>query len=177
VSAAFIDYDRDGWLDLFVGNYLHYGVESEVHCLSVTGQRDYCPPNSYRPQPSRLYHNKGNGTFEDVTGKALVGGAYGPALGVSTADFNGDGWLDIYVANDGEPNLLWINQRNGTFKETAQLAGAAVNAAGNAESGMGVDAGDFDNDGDEDLLVANLRGEGNDLFVNDGSALFEAQSG
>jgi len=173
VSAAFIDYDRDGWLDLFVGNYLHYGVESEVHCLSVTGQRDYCPPNSYRPQPSRLYHNKGNGTFEDVTGKALVGGAYGPALGVSTADFNGDGWLDIYVANDGEPNLLWINQRNGTFKETAQLAGVAVNAAGNAESGMGVDAGDFDNDGDEDLFVTNWLNQMNTLYVNDGAGNFE----
>ena len=119
VSAAFVDYDRDGWLDLFVGNYLIYSLEADVHCLSVTGQRDYCPPNSYRAQPSRLYHNRGNGTFEDVTSKALVGGAYGPALGVSTADFNGDGWIDIYVANDGEPNQLWINQHNGTFKETA----------------------------------------------------------
>ena len=83
----------------------------------MTGQRDYCPPNSYRAQPSRLYHNRRNGTFEDVTAKALLGGAYGPALGVSTADFNGDGWIDIYVGNDGEPNQLWINQRNGTFKE------------------------------------------------------------
>ena len=78
VSAAFVDYDRDGWLDLFVGNYLIYSLESDVHCLSVTGQRDYCPPNSYRPQPSRLYHNRGNGTFEDVTSKALVGGALRP---------------------------------------------------------------------------------------------------
>jgi hypothetical protein len=173
VSAAFVDYDRDGWLDLFVGNYLHYGVESEVHCLSVTGQRDYCPPNSYRAQPSRLYHNRGNGTFEDVTGKALVGGAYGPALGVTTADFNGDGWIDIYVANDGVPNLLWINQRNGTFKETAQLAGVAVNAAGNAESGMGVDAGDFDNDGDEDIFVTNWLSQMNTLYVNDGTGNFE----
>ena len=106
VSAAFVDYDRDGWLDLFVGNYLIYSLEGDIHCLSVTGQRDYCPPNSYRAQPSRLYHNRRNGTFEDVTAKALVGGAYGPALGVSTADFNGDGWIDIYVGNDGEPNQL-----------------------------------------------------------------------
>jgi len=173
VSAAFVDYDRDGWLDLFVGNYLHYTVESEVQCLSVTGQRDYCPPNSYRAQPSRLYRNRRNGTFEDVTSRTLVGGAYGPALGVTTADFNGDGWIDIYVANDGVPNLLWINQRNGTFKETAQLAGAAVNAAGNAESGMGVDAGDFDNDGDEDLFVTNWLSQMNTLYVNDGTGNFE----
>jgi hypothetical protein len=173
VSAAFVDYDRDGWLDLFVGNYLIYSLAGDLHCLSVAGQRDYCPPNSYRAQPSHLYRNRRNGTFEDVTAKALVGGAYGPALGVSTADFNGDGWIDIYVANDGEPNLLWINQHNGTFKETAQLAGAAVNAAGNAESGMGVDAGDFDNDGDEDLFVTNWLNQMNTLYVNDGSGNFE----
>jgi len=173
VSAAFVDYDRDGWLDLFVGNYLHYNLQSDVHCLSVTGQRDYCPPNSYRAQPSRLYHNRRDGTFEDVTSRVLVGGAYGPALGVTTADFNGDGWIDIYVAIDGMPNLLWINQRNGTFKETAQLAGAAVNAAGNAESGMGVDAGDFDNDGDEDLFVTNWLSQMNTLYVNDGTGNFE----
>ena len=110
VSAAFFDYDRDGWLDLFVGNYLIYSLDGDVQCLSVTGRRDYCPPNSYRAQPSHLYHNRGNGTFEDVTAQALVGGAYGPALGVSTADFNGDGWIDLYVANDGQPNQLWINQ-------------------------------------------------------------------
>jgi len=173
VSAAFVDYDRDGWLDLFVGNYLHYSVESDVHCLSVTGQRDYCPPSSYRAQPSRLYHNRGNGTFEDVTSRALAGGAYGPTLGITTADFNRDGWIDLYLANDGVPNLLWINQHDGTFKETAQLAGAAVNAAGNAESGMGVDAGDFDNDGDEDLFVTNWVSQMNTLYVNDGSGNFE----
>jgi hypothetical protein len=117
VSAAFVDYDRDGWLDLFVGNYLHYSIESEVQCLSVTGQRDYCPPNSYRAQPSRLYHNRRNGTFEDVTSRALVGGAYGPALGVTTADFNGDGRYLRGQRRCAKP--LWINQRNGTFKETA----------------------------------------------------------
>ena len=119
VSAAFVDYDRDGFLDLFVGNYLLYSTDGDIDCLAVTGQHDYCPPNSYRAQPSRLYHNRGNGTFEDVTRKALVGGAYGPALGVSTADFDGDGWLDIYVGNDGVANQLWINQRNGTFKDDA----------------------------------------------------------
>jgi hypothetical protein len=173
VSAAFVDYDRDGWLDLFVGNYLIYSLAGDVHCLSVTGQRDYCPPESYRAQPSRLYHNRGNGTFEDVTAKALIGGAYGPALGVSTADFNGDGWIDIYVANDGQPNQLWINQRNGTFKDVAPLAGAAVNGAGNAEASMGVDAGDFDNDGDEDIFITNWLNQMNILYRNDGTGNFE----
>ena len=173
VSATFFDYDRDGWLDLFVGNYLLYSLAGDIQCLSVTGRRDYCPPNSYRAQPSRLYHNRGNGTFEDVTAKALVGGAYGPALGASTADFNNDGWIDLYVANDGQPNQLWINQHNGTFKDTAFLAGAAVSGTGQAEASMGVDAGDFDNDGDEDLFITNWLDQMNVLYVNDGSGNFE----
>jgi hypothetical protein len=173
VSSSFVDYDRDGFLDLFVGNYLLYTTEGDIDCLAVTGQHDYCPPNSYRAQPSRLYHNRGNGTFEDVTRKALLGGAYGPALGVSTADFDGDGWLDIYVGNDGVANQLWINQKNGTFKDTAFLAGAAVNGAGNAEASMGIDAGDYDNDGDEDLFITNWLAQMNILYVNDGKGAFE----
>jgi len=173
VSAAFFDYDRDGWLDLFVGNYLIYSVAGDIQCESVTGRRDYCPPNSYREQPSHLYHNRGNGTFEDVTAKALVGGAYGPALGVSTADFNNDGWIDLYVANDSKPNQLWINQHNGTFKDTAFLAGVAVSGTGQAEASMGVDAGDVENDGDEDLIVTNWLDQMNAFYLNDGSGNFE----
>jgi hypothetical protein len=173
VSAAFVDYDRDGWLDLYVGNYLIYSVEGDKKCLSVTGRRDYCPPNSYRGQPDRLYHNRGRGVFEDVTRKALIGGAYGPALGVSTADFDGDGWLDIYVGNDGEPNQLWMNQHNGTFKDVAPLNGAAVNGAGNSEASMGIDAGDIDGDGDEDLIITNWMSQMNTLYVNDGHGVFE----
>jgi hypothetical protein len=173
VSATFFDYDRDGWLDLFVGNYLNYSLAGDIQCQSVTGRRDYCPPNSYRAQPSRLFHNRGNGTFEDVTAKALIGGAYGPALGVSTADFNNDGWIDLYVANDSQPNQLWINQHNGRFKDTAFLAGAAVSGTGQAEASMGVDAGDIDNDGDEDLIVTNWLDQMNALYVNDGMGNFE----
>src|SRR5712691_10837523 len=173
VSASFVDYDRDGWLDLFVGNYLIYSLDADARCLSPSGQRDYCPPASYRARPSRLYHNRGNGTFEDVTARALVGGAYGPALGVATADFNGDGWIDLYVANDGQPNQLWINQRNGTFKDTAFVSGSAVNSTGNATASMGVDAGDFDNDGDDDLIITNWLDQMNTLFVNDGTGNFE----
>jgi hypothetical protein len=176
VSASFVDYDRDGWLDLFVGNYLDYSIESNQECFLVSGERDYCPPTAYRAQPDRLYHNNRDGTFSDVTAKALVGGEYGPALGVTTADFNGDGWLDIYVANDNHDNLLWVNQRDGTFRNTALLSGAALTADGKAEASMGVDAGDFDNDGDEDLFITELTGEGSNLYVNDGTGVFEDRS-
>ena len=173
VPAAFVDVDRDSLLDLFVGNYLIYSISADLDCLSVTGQSDYCPPNSYRAQPSRLFRNRGNGTFEDITTRALTGGAYGPALGISTADFDGDGWMDIYVGNDGQANQLWMNQRDGTFKDTAFVAGAAVNGAGNAEASMGIDAGDFDNDGDEDIFITNWMAQMNILYLNTGGGVFE----
>jgi enediyne biosynthesis protein E4 len=176
VSSTFVDYDRDGWLDLFVGNYLTYRIEASTPCFSASGRRDYCSPDVYRPQPSHLYHNNRNGTFTDVTVASGMAGDFGPALGVVSADVNADGWSDLYVANDGQPNQLWINQRDGTFKNTGLLSGAALNPHGKAKAGMGVDAGDFDNDGDEDLFVTNLKGEGNDLYVNDGSGVFDAQS-
>ena len=138
VSAAFVDYDRDGWLDLFVGNYVNYSVEADKPCLHPIGSLlDYCPPSVYRPQPGRLYHNNRDGTFTDVTAAAGMAREFGPALGVSTADFNGDGWIDIYVANDGAPNQLWINQRDGTFTNTALLAGAALGADGEAKGEHG----------------------------------------
>ena len=176
VSASFVDYDRDGWLDLFVGNYLNWRDGLSAPCFGPSGRPDYCSPNVYQPEPSHLYHNNRDGTFTDVTARAGLANDFGPALGVSTADFNGDGWIDIYVANDGQPNQLWINQHDGTFKNTGLLSGTALSAHGKAKSGMGVDAGDVDNDGDEDLLVTNLTGEGADLYVNNGSALFEEQS-
>jgi hypothetical protein len=177
VSAAFLDYDRDGWVDLFVGNYLSWRPELNIPCFSASGRPDYCSPNVFKPLPSRLYHNNRDGTFTDVTEKAGILREFGPALGVSTPDVNGDGWPDIYVANDGRPNQLWINQHDGTFKNTGLLSGTALSSQGKAKSGMGVDAGDIDNDGDDDLFVTNLTGEGNDLYVNDGSGLFEERSG
>jgi hypothetical protein len=172
VSAAFVDIDRDGWLDLFVGQYLNYSIAGNVVCYSVSGQRDYCPPNVYRARPSHLFRNNRDGTFTDITGEAGMANEYGPALGVSTADFNGDGWIDIYVANDGAPNQLWINQRDRTFKNTALLAGAAVSAEGRLKASMGVDAGDFDGDGDDDVFVGELTGQGADLYINDGTGVF-----
>jgi hypothetical protein len=177
VSAAFVDYDRDGWLDLFVGNYVYYSVDGDKPCLhSIGSLRDYCPPSAYRAQPSHLYHNNRDGTFTDVTAAAGMGREFGPALGVSTADFNGDGWIDIYVANDGAPNQLWINRHDGTFTNTALHAGAALGADGEAKGSMGVDAADFDHDGDEDLFITAIAREGHDLYVNDGSGVFEEQA-
>jgi hypothetical protein len=176
VAAAFFDYDRDGWLDLYVGSYLRYSVESATPCFGPSGARDYCTPNTYRPAPGHLFHNNRDGTFTDVTARSRIASEFGPALGVSTADFNGDGWIDLYVANDSQPNQLWINQHDGTFKNTALIAGAALTQEGRAEASMGVDAGDFDNDGDEDLFITEQTGEGHNLFVNDGHGAFTDQS-
>ncbi len=171
-SAAWVDYDRDGRLDLFVANYLDFNVKGNKRCYASTGERDYCTPKMYQPVPARLFRNRGDGTFEDVTEAAGIGAAVGPGLGVVCADFNGDGWLDIYVANDGAPAHLWINQRNGTFKESSLLSGTAYNAEGAPQAGMGVAAGDFDNDGDEDIIKTNLTKEGCNLYVNDGRGNF-----
>jgi enediyne biosynthesis protein E4 len=173
VSASFVDIDSDGWLDLYVGNYLRYTLASNTRCQSPSGAADYCTPDSYQPLPDRLYRNQRNGTFVDVSAWSQISRAFGPALGVSTADFNGDGWMDIYVANDGQENQLWINRKDGTFENRGLLAGVALPLTGKAEGSMGVDAGDIDDDGDEDLMVTELTGEGTNVFVNDGSAVFE----
>jgi enediyne biosynthesis protein E4 len=172
-SAAFLDYDRDGDLDLFVANYLDFSIASNEVCHDAVGARDYCSPRSYRPVPDRLYRNDGNGRFSDATGPSGVSRADGAGLGVATGDYNGDGWIDLYVANDATPNQLWINQRNGTFADEGLLSGAAVNAAGNPEGSMGIASGDFDLDGDEDLAVTNIAGEAFVLYQNDGKGNFE----
>ena len=176
VSASFLDYDRDGWLDLFVGNYLSFSLETHIPCFNRSGPPDYCPPEVYRAQPDRLYRNRGDGTFADVTTTAGLAYTFGPALGVATADYNNDGWMDIFVANDQQENQLWINQRDGTFSDMAPLWGAALGASGEAKADMGVDAGDFDNDGDEDLFVTELISQGSTLYVNDGQGLFDERS-
>ncbi|MEP6707953.1 MAG: CRTAC1 family protein, partial [Pyrinomonadaceae bacterium] len=172
-SAAFFDYDRDGWLDLIVLNYIDFSVTKSPTCYATTTAKDYCGPKAFRAPGNRLFHNKGDGTFADVTVSAGVDREFGHALGVVTADFDADGWIDMYVANDGDPNQLWINQKNGIFKNEALLAGAAVNRDGQAEAGMGVDAGDFDGHGTEDIFVTHLMDETNTLYINSGEALFE----
>ena len=177
VSASFVDYDRDGWLDLYVGNYVQYQIDTDRPCTGLTGQQDYCTPEVYPSQVDRLYRNQADGRFVDVTATALIGAEFGPALGVSTADFDGDGWTDIYVANDVHENLLWLNQHDGTFNEAGLLSGVAVSGDGRPEASMGVDSGDFDNDGDPDLFMTHLPREGNNLYDNVDTGLFEDVSG
>jgi enediyne biosynthesis protein E4 len=176
VSAAFVDFDHDGWLDLFVGNYVDFSFTNRKKCFLSTGVEDYCGPLAYEPVPNRLFRNRRNGTFEDVTGQSQIARESYGALGVVCADFNGDGLTDIYVANDERSDQLWINQGNGTFKNRAMLAGCAVDRNGRPQSSMGVDAGDFDNNGTDDLVVANLMGEYAALYVNDGKGMFEDRS-
>ena len=172
-SASFFDYDRDGWLDLMVVDYADFSVANSPNCYAATTAKDYCTPRVFRAPGNRLFHNKGNGVFEDVTVPAGVSKEFGHGLGIVTADFNNDGWIDIYIANDGDPSQLWTNQKNGTFVNDALLAGAAVNRNGQTEAGMGVDVGDFDGNGTDDIFVTHLMDETNTLFVNSGNALFE----
>jgi len=175
-SASFVDYDRDGLLDLYVANYVDYRIEDNQKCYASTSARDYCAPSAYKPAPGILYHNRGDGTFEDVSVKSGITRAYGAGLGVMAVDLDGDGWPDIYVANDGNPNQLWINQKNGTFRNEADIRGCAVNADGVAEAGMGVDIADFDGNGTEDIFLTHLTREKSTLFVNRGAGYFEDRS-
>jgi hypothetical protein len=184
VPAVFFDYDADGWLDLYVGNYVDYRIATHKTCNTVAGLADYCGPRSYAPVPGRLFHNRGRGeggvTFEDVTAREGIAAEFGPALGATASDFDGDGRIDLYVANDGSANQLWLNRPGADgrarFVNEALLAGCAVNEAGQPEASMGVIAGDFSGDGSPDLFMTHLARETNTLYVNDGSGLFEDRS-
>ncbi len=176
VSASWVDYDRDGLLDLYIGNYIELTFENLRPCFTPAVVREYCGPLSYDPTPDTLLRNMGDGRFKDVSATSGIDKQYGGALGVITADLNGDDWIDIYVANDGTPNQMWINQADGTFINDAMFSGTAVNMDGIAEASMGVDAADFDGDGDEDLFMTHLNRESNTLYVNDGEGLFEDMS-
>lgn len=175
-SAAFLDYDRDGRLDLFVAHYVDFTIRGNIPCYGPTGVRDYCNPSVYQPLPDRLFRNRGGGRFVDVSADAGIQNAFGSGLGVVCSDFDGNGWPDIFVANDGNENQLWMNQGDGTFLDAAMFSGTAFNSDGMPEAGMGVTAGDFDQDGDADLFLTHLVDETHTLYVNDGQARFSDET-
>ena len=169
-SATFGDYDRDGYLDLYVANYVQF--DPEAVCRGKHGAPDYCNPQVFEPAVDRLFRNNGDGTFTDVTQQAGIAAMPGRGLGVVCLDLTGDGWADFYVANDGEANQLWVNQRDGTFAEEAILYGLAFNAYGQPEGSMGIAVGDVNGDTRPDLLLTHLMGETNTLYVVSTYAVF-----
>lgn len=158
-SAIWFDYDRDGLLDLFVCNYVNWKPEHDVFCSLDGKQKSYCTPEAYRGETCWLFHNRGNGTFEDVTAKSGIFDASSKSLGVVMLDYDQDGWPDLLVANDTQPNKLYKNLHNGKFKDVAVEAGVAFSADGKARAGMGVDAGDFENSGRPGLAITNFDNE------------------
>ena len=167
VTAAWFDYDRDGLLDLIVSNYTIWTPQTDIHCQM--GDREYyCDPRRYPSVPHRLYRNLGSGKFADVTEKAKLTAAPGKGMGISIADFNDDGWMDFFIANDTEPNQLFINQKDGTFEDVGLAVGIAYNDNAQTGSSMGSDARDFDNDGKPDIFYNNLMGQIWALLLNRG---------
>jgi len=182
-AAVFLDYDRDGRLDLFSVAYVTVDLAANPRCFTPSSRRDYCGPADFPPLPDKLWHNVSKGgvaRFEDVSTVSGIGRQPGPGLGVLAEDLDGDGWTDLYVTNDGAANFLWHNRAGGgapgTFRDDALLAGVALNREGAPEGSMGVDAGDFDADGDLDLFMTHIKGETNTLYVNTGMGLFEDRS-
>ena len=175
VQAAWFDYDNDGLLDLVVSNYTLWTPEEDRRC-TVRGVESYCHPQMYTAVPHRLYHNLGNGKFEDVTERSGFGKVAGKGMGIGIADFNNDGWMDVFIANDTERNFLFLNQGNGTFKEVGLEYGVAYNENGASVSAMGADAKDYDNDGFVDIFYNNLMGQTWALFRNQGGRFFRYAS-
>jgi enediyne biosynthesis protein E4 len=171
-SAAWVDYDRDGKLDLVVSNYVQWSEQGDLYCTLDGAHKSYCTPESYKGTSARLWHNLGNGKFEDATEKA---GFYDPtskSLGVAILDYNNDGWPDILIANDTQPNKLYLNKKDGRFEERAVPAGIAFSEDGIARAGMGVDAADYDRSGHASLIITNFANQMLSLYHNEGNGLF-----
>jgi len=171
-SAAWLDYDRDGKLDLFVANYVQWSPQTDLWCSLDGATKSYCTPESYTGTRSRLFHNLGGGRFEDVSERAGVGDPTSKSLGVTVLDYDGDGWPDLFVANDTQPNKLYRNLGNGTFQEVGMAAGVAYGEDGVARGAMGADAGDYDRSGRPHLLVGNFSNQMLGLYHNEGNGLF-----
>jgi enediyne biosynthesis protein E4 len=171
-GAAWVDYDRDGKLDLVVANYVQWSLAGDLFCTLDGTHKSYCTPESYKGASTRLWHNLGNGKFEDATQKAHLFDNTSKSLGVAILDYNGDGWPDIVLANDTQPNKLYLNKRDGTFEEKAVPAGVAFSEDGVARAGMGVDAADYDRSGRPSLIITNFANQMLSLYHNEGNGLF-----
>uniref|UniRef100_Q021D1 ASPIC/UnbV domain protein n=1 Tax=Solibacter usitatus (strain Ellin6076) TaxID=234267 RepID=Q021D1_SOLUE len=171
-SAAWLDYDRDGKLDLFVANYVQWTPKNDLFCSLDGAAKSYCTPESYKGTRSRLFHNLGGGRFEDVGEKAGIGDPTSKSLGVTVLDYNADGWPDLFVANDTQPNKLYRNNKNGTFTEEGMTAGVAYGEDGVARGAMGADSADYDRSGRPHLLVGNFSNQMLGLYHNEGNGLF-----
>src|SRR5215469_12119 len=171
-SAAWVDYDKDGRLHLVVGNYVQWTPETDLYCTLDGKSKSYCTPESYKGTAVRLWHNRGNGTFEDVTQKAGLGDATSKTLGVAVLDYDNDGWPDLLFSNDTQPNKLYRNNGNGAFSEKAVVAGVAFSEDGVARAGMGVDVADYDHSGLTSLIITNFANQMLSLYHNEGRGLF-----
>jgi enediyne biosynthesis protein E4 len=171
-SAIWFDYDRDGKLDLFVSHYVTWSVETDQYCSLDNKHKSYCTPEAYKGQSATLFHNKGNGVFENVTKKAGLFDPSAKSLGIAMLDYDEDGWIDLFVANDTQPNKLYHNNHDGTFTDAAAISGVAYGESGTTRAGMGTDAGDYDHSGRQGLVVGNFTNEGLALYRNSGSGLF-----
>ena len=171
-SAAWVDYDKDGKLDLVVANYVQWSIEGDLYCTLDGKSKSYCTPESYKGASIRLWHNRGDGTFEDVTRKAGLGDPTSKTLGIAVVDYDNDGWPDLLLSNDTQPNKLYRNNGNGTFSEKAVVAGVAFSEDGVARAGMGVDASDYDHSGATSILITNFSNQMVSLYHNEGTGLF-----
>jgi enediyne biosynthesis protein E4 len=171
-SAVWFDYDNDGKLDLFVTHYIDWSIAKDQYCTLDNKNKSYCTPQTYKGESSTLFHNRGDGTFENVTKRAGLYDPTGKSLGVAMLDYDNDGWMDLFVANDTEPNKLYHNNHNGTFTDVAVQVGVAFSESGRVRAGMGVDAGDYDGSGWQSLVIGNFTNESMSLYRNDGSGLF-----
>jgi len=171
-SAAWVDFDRDGKLDLVVANYVQWSIENDLYCSLDGAHKSYCTPESYKGSSARLWHNLGNGKFEDVTPKAGMFDPSSKSLGVAILDYDGDGWPDILLANDTQPNKLYLNKHDGTFEERGVPAGIGFSEDGIARAGMGVDVGDYDRSGRPSIIITNFANQMLSLYHNEGNGLF-----
>jgi enediyne biosynthesis protein E4 len=171
-SAVWFDYDNDGKLDLFVTHYIEWSVEKDQYCTLDNRNKSYCTPQTYKGESAHLYHNKGNGIFEDVTKRAGLSDPTSKSLGVALLDYDNDGWMDLFVSNDTEANKLYHNNHDGTFSDVAVTVGVAFSESGRVRAGMGTDAADFDGSGFPGLVIGNFTNESTSLYRNDGSGLF-----